>query len=214
MWLVHWFPFFFPKRAEAIRLELKNVFQKRWIEVLNKLCLEELPPPQLKVVPQLETSHQKGVITISLSSICKRNVQLCRTIDHEMAHYIQYVRNSTLKEVKLPLIPIPSGLYWIVKRKMNKALAEKAFREGFATYVASITSGALNPKVEKAIKTIQSGKKWKILLQTESISYALGYLTYCAIAKIQSEKQAIHLGLSEDSSKWVSEGRAASVNFI
>lgn len=225
-WLVHWFPRLSSKKAETIRLELEHIFQRRWVLVLNKLRLGELPLPQLQVVfsSRHMAFHKEGVITISSSLISESKEQCCRTIDHEIAHYIQYFMNSRMKEAETPKNIVRylsellsaffgdwSNIYWIIKGRMSEALTEKAFREGFATYVASITSGTLNPAEEKAIKTIQNGKRRKMLLQTRMLPYALGYRTYYAIAKIQSEKQAIQLGLSEHFSKWVSEGGVAFI---
>lgn len=139
-------------------------------------------------------------------------VQRRCTIDHEFAHYIQYVKNSELKEGKPFLNLLPGYLYWIIGGRMNMALTEKAFIEGFATYVTSLTRGIVKPPVEKAIRTIQSGKRWRMLLRTESLSYALGYLTYSAIAKAKSEKYAISIGLFQSPSKWVSEGEKSKTN--
>jgi len=111
--------------------------------------------------------------------------------------------------VKPPSSLIPSNLYWFIKGKMNKTLTEKAFREGFATYVSSITSGNLSSSTQRTIGRVESGKRWKFLFQTEFLPYALGYIAYYAISKSKSEKFAISVGLYESPSIWLIKGREA-----
>lgn len=174
--------------------------------MLSKLGLKELQAPQLKVDFHSSGSKylpEKGIIVIDSTSIYRDARELVRIIDHEIAHHIQHIKNPWIRK-PLPLWKLELGvLRWVITGKMSKALVFEAFREGFAVYVAFITSGVLNQKLQKEIDDIRKRKMWKIALKiifsllsyTEVIPYALGYIFYQRIAKVKSEKEAISLGL-------------------
>lgn len=208
-WLVHWIPDFFPKKKKAIIFTLEDIFQKCWTEVINILQLEKLTKPKLKVEfsPSHDAYHRRGVIVINSSLIDESDEQRHQTIDHEIAHYIQYSQNPNVQ--KTYSTDISSWFSWLLKGRENNALTKTAFREGFAEYVGSMTTGKLPRKTKDALKYIESVKRSKLFLQTKILPYALGYMAYFAIAQTKSEEYAIHLGLSADFSKWLSESRRA-----
>jgi hypothetical protein len=211
-WFFTLFPFLFPRKKRQIKSELEGIFQQRWIIVKNRLRFEEILQPKFRVSEASGAYHSKGIIVISYSEMFKSKEEPLTTIDHEIAHSIQYFRNPTIR--KGYRIDILGATCWFLTGKLmtgtlNSNLAKRAFREGFATYVAYLTSGKVNTKVERTMKIIHSGKRWKMLLKTNVLPYVLGYLAYSAIAQVKSEERAIQLGLSADFSEWVSEGRVA-----
>jgi len=186
---------------------------------LKGLALSDSPPPRVMIDFVLVDggSHQKGAIKVGSSLLYSDNSiqahqKLCTTVDHEIAHYVQYVKNTKLRKVRTSLIP---GLFcWIMKGVIRGRLAQQAFREGFATYVASKTSGSLNPKVEKVLKNLKGRKKWRMLFEARRLPYALGYQNFCAIEGATSAQHAVLMGLSETPSVWVSEARRLTNNHI
>lgn len=174
--------------------------------MLNRLHLEEMSPPILRFGPQ--SLHMEGRIKLNLE-LYEDSKELCRTIDHEIAHYIHYAKNSNLRKPRRSLNLVPN-LLWVLSGKVNKTLAEDAFREGFATYIESITCSSLKQNMLKAIEVVENGNRWKLALMLLTASrrmpYALGYLVYSNIAKIQSETDAISVGLSATALEWLSKG--------
>lgn len=210
--LVHYLPFLFQKRKKSIRRKLEKDLQKRWKIVIDTLGVSIKTPHQLEIPFEAvrEASYSRETKAISLTSYfaLQTEGERFRTIDHEIAHYVQYELNPYLRRKPSSSL-IPNDLYWLIKRKLNKPLTEKAFTEGFATYVSSITSGNLSSSIRRVIKTLEDGKRLKILFQPELLPYALGYITYYTISKSESEKFAINVGLHDSPSKWLMRGREA-----
>ena len=207
IWLFDLFPFLFPKTKRVVRIEIQNILEKRWKIVSKKIFGENMPLPKLSVSESLEYFHQTGLVNISYSSVTMEESELIETIDHELAHYAQFIKNS--KAYKSSFFEIFGGLYWFLKGKMNTSLAQKAFREGFATYIAFLTSGEMCI-TQKEIDVIQKRKLLRaVFVDNRKLPYILGYLAYSALAKNQSEKHAILCGLTSDSSDWLSKSRIA-----
>jgi hypothetical protein len=207
-WLFDLFPWLFPKKKKMVKAELEKILQERWIVVTKRLHVEDMLLPKLELIQLHVAFYHDGKVTLSYSKIFKGNEEITRTIDHEITHHIQDSKNPHAR--KTYRIDVFSDLIWVLTGKLRFGLAQRAFQEGFATYVAHLTSRKLAERVENGIIMIQNGKRLKTLFKdTEVLPYVLGYLGYSAIAKTKSEKQAIQLGLSANSSEWISESEAA-----
>jgi len=202
-------PSCFPKKKKKIEAKFNELFQQRWSVILEKLNLIDIITPKTEVDFASGTRgyYLKKTIFFNSYILDGDQEQLVRTVDHEIAHYIQNAKNSFLKK-RCPFILIPSGLFWFITHKMDRQLTRRAFEEGFASFVAKITSGIMHPDVEKAIKEIQLRKRWSIM-SSSALSYSLGFLIFSTIAESKSVDYAISVGLSDDYSQWLEEGKTA-----
>ena len=210
--LVHLFEFLFPKKRKEIESNLEEVFQNRWKIVTNTLGISmEIPKYHVEFNPDKHAYYSRNEKQITLTSqyVNETKEMLNETIDHEITHHIQYRTNPHLLPKKFSFDDlIPDDIYWLVKGKLKDTLLMKAFKEGFATFIAYRTSGILNPFIAKAIPTLKKGQRWKLFL-SKVLPYALGYLTFQAISETCSEKSSIEIGLYKSPAVWVSTGREA-----
>ena len=207
-------PLFFPKKADDIRKRLRGVVDERFEVVVEHLSLDlELRPPTTTVDFVLHfpmARHKQGEIILSSKMTGKTIEKIQRAADHEIAHYVQHVMNpENVKpgtSIRDELSRSWMNLEWFVMRRMNKPLAEKAFTEGFAEYVSSITSGP-NELILRSIPHLYASR-WRLVLSV-TLPYALGYLVYRTIAQNSSREKAIQIGLCGDALSWREEGRRA-----
>lgn len=131
-----------------------------------------------------------------------RRKWLILTVDHEITHHIQHSVNSHIKMTYS--FEFLSFFYWGLTGKLKYGLANRSFQEGFATYVAYLTSGKLPKRIEKGITIARKRKRLKMLFQdAEAMPYVLGYLGYSAIAEKTSEEDILQVGLSATVNDWV-----------
>jgi len=140
----------FSYKKENIESRINELFRQRLSVIIDKLHLKGIILPKVKVDFSSGSRgyYFKKTIFFNWHILEGDQEQFVRTVDHEIAHYIQHFRNSFLKK-RYPFALIPSVLVWFIKQKMNKQLTHGAFEEGFATFVAKITSGIMHPDVEK-----------------------------------------------------------------
>jgi hypothetical protein len=205
-WLFSQFPFLFPNRKKAAKARFEGIMQERWRIVTKRLNAQEIVLPKLALVIPEGASYHKGIVEVSYSESFEVDEEIIRKIDHELSHHIQRSKNSTLK--KYCLFYNCSVLYWFLTGKIRHGLAQKAFEEGFAAYVAYLTSGKLSVTTEKVVNRIKNGERWNLLFSYSTLPYALGYLLYTAVTSAKSEEKAIELGLSASFLDWLSESES------
>lgn len=202
-------PYCFPTKKKNIESKFNELSHQRWSIIIGKLGLKEITFPETEIDFSGGTRgyYLKKTVFFNYNILKGDQEQLIRTIDHEIAHYIQNARNSSLKK-RYPFSLIPSGLFWFIKQKMNKQLTCGAFEEGFATFVAKITCGTMHPDVEESIGKIQLGKRWSVI-SSDMLFCSLGFLIFSAISEVRGVKYAVTVGLSCDYSQWLDEGKKA-----
>jgi hypothetical protein len=211
IWLFKSFPFLFPRTRKAATTEIEKAFKERWNIVTDKLHVEGVSRPSLKISKSSKSSYKEGIIVIAYSAYLKGRNQLCHSIDHEIAHHVQHCKNQTVT-VRNRVWQIDRDIfYWVLKDKMHPFLTKRAFSEGFAMYVDFLINGKFDPKFEAVIKSVLE-RKAKILFSAKlsyCVPYVLGFLAYSAIAELESEEQAIQSGLLLDPQEWLSKSKNA-----
>lgn len=201
-WLFKHLPILFPRKKKAIRSKLEQLLQERFIIVTNRLQVEGVPKPRLKLTHSEVSSYRNNTIYFSYSKVFESDEKQAIILDHELAHHIQHSKNHYIKNF-YPLEPF-SFFYWSWTGKMRWGLRVRSFEEGFAVYVAYLTNGKLTEKTKNRVIIVQKGNRWTSLIRIRlDLPYALGYLGYSNIAKMKSEEESLKLGLSVDPKNWV-----------
>jgi hypothetical protein len=199
------FSFLFPKRKRALKQELELTIEKRLTLLEGKLGIKSISRPKVIFwMPYSSTMYLGDSILVSYPRMLDRSGNLVITIDHEISHYIQKTINSNAR--KTYSLEFFSWLYWSFTGKIRWGLSERVFQEGFATYIAYLTSGRISKRLERGQRLFESGKRRMMLLKDPDIlPYVLGFHSYSVIARIKSEGAAIQFGLSMNASEWVKE---------
>lgn len=197
-WIFGLFPFFFPKRKKEIKAELERILRDRFEVVARRLHVEGVSKPRLKFLPGSKPFYLNGSVYLNYSIGAEKQFE---TIDHEITHHIQHSVNSHIKGAYS--FEFFSFFYWGLTGKLKYGLANRSFQEGFATYVAYLTSGKLPKPVENGKTIVQKRKRLKMLFHAEAMPYVLGYLAYSTIAEKTSEEGVLQVGLSATVNDWV-----------
>jgi len=208
-WIFRSLPFLFPKKKKETKVELERFIQERWKVVTKRLRVEGVSEPRLKFwLPGSRPFYRNGAVYLSYSIILKSTENQITTLDHEITHHIQHSRNSHIRMTYS--VEFLSFFYWCLTGKLRFGLANRSFQEGFATYVAYLTSGKLPKKVENGKTIVQNGKRLKMLFKDAgALPYVLGGLAYAAIAETKPEDEVLQLGLSANVRGWVLSAEAA-----
>jgi hypothetical protein len=199
------FPFFFPKRKKKLRQELEQAIEKRLLVVKEKLHVKEVKKPNLRFwLPYSSPLYIGGSIVLSYPKMLENVNKLTTIIDHEISHHIQHSINPNIKgPYKLEFL---SWLYWGLTGKVRWSLCDRAFQEGFATYVAYLTTGKIAKRLETGIELIQIKRRKKLLvMDSDVLPYALGFLSYSLVTMAKSEEISIQMGLSMKPKEWICE---------
>jgi len=199
------FPFLFPKRKRALRRELEQTIEKRLTLLEGKISIKRINRPKVRFwVPYSNPMYLGDSILISYPRMLDKSGKLVTTLDHEISHHIQKTINPNAR--KTYSVEFLSWFYWGFTGKIRWGLSERVFQEGFATYMAYLTSGRISKRLERGQELFELGKRRTLLLKDPDIlPYVLGFRSYSAIAKIKSEEVAIHLGLLLKAAEWVKE---------
>lgn len=199
------FPFLFPKRKRTLKQELEQTIEKRLTLIEDKLGIKSICRPKVGFwIPYSDTMYLRGLILISYPKMFDKSEKLLMTLDHEISHHIQKTINPNAR--KTYSLEFFSWLYWGFNGKIRWGLSERVFQEGFATYMAYLTSGQISKRLEQGQKVFESGKRRMVLLtDPDLLPYLLGFRSFSAIAKIKSEEEAIQSGLSLKASEWIKE---------
>jgi hypothetical protein len=199
------FPFLFPKRKRTLKQELEHTIEKRLTLLEGKLGIKRINRPKVGFwIPYSSTMYLGGSILISYPRMLDKSEKLVTTLDHEISHHIQKTINPNAR--KTYSLEFFSWFYWGFNGKVRWGLSERVFQEGFATYMAYLTSGRISKRLEQGQKLFESGKRRRVLLKDpDLLPYLLGFRSFSAIAKIKSEEVAIQSGLSLKASEWIKE---------
>lgn len=201
-WIFGLFPFFFPKKKKETKAELERILRERFEVVAGRLHVEGVSKPRLKFWPGSKPFYLNGSVYLNYSITFKSAEKQFETIDHEITHHIQHSVNSHIKMTYS--FEFLSFFYWGLTGKLKYGLANRSFQEGFATYVAYLTSGKLPKRIENGKTIVQKRKRLKMLFQdAEAMPYILGYLAYSTIAEKISEEGVLQFGLSATVNDWV-----------
>jgi hypothetical protein len=134
------------------------------------------------------SEYRLGRITIAASSFyLSTDSEILRTIDHEVAHYVQFRLNRKLRLAE----------YFPVGRR--------TFIEGFATFASRITTGTIGRPVQQGLERLLAGQK----VPSSVRDYALGYFRFHTIAKTSTPDFALNVGLTNSMDEWKAESRNA-----
>jgi hypothetical protein len=199
------FPFLFPKKKRALKKELEQIIETRLTFIENKFDIESISKPEVRFWrPYSSAMYIGGSIFFSYPKMLDRSEELLLTIDHEIGHHIQKTKNPNTK--KTYSLECFSWFYWILNGKIRAGLLERAFQEGFASYLAYLTIGKIPKRLERAQALIESGKRKTVFLKDPDIlPYILGFRSYLAIGKSKSDEATIQSGLSLKASEWIKE---------
>jgi hypothetical protein len=158
--------------------------------------------PKLRFwLPYSSPFYLNGSIFLSYPKFLVDSDKLITVFDHEISHHIQHSVNRNVKQTYPP--ELISWVYWFLTGKIRWGLADRAFQEGFAVYVAYVTTGVVSKRILEGKIALERGKRKILLKDPDVVPYLLGFLAYSALASSVSESMAIKLGLSSKTSDWV-----------
>jgi hypothetical protein len=176
--------------AARVKNHLETLVRQRETTMIELLGAATLPSPKIRVgffsLVSDRSEYKLGRITINaLDFYRSTNAEIFRTVDHEIAHYVQLSRNRHLST--LQYFPFLFG--------------GRIFTEGFATFASRISTGNTSRMIQIGMNLLLAGQK----MPSDLKSYVIGYFRFLAIAKANTADFALNVGLTNSIKEWKTE---------